>query len=392
MTVSQAIGLCPALTLCEPDPVHYDEQFTRLLLALEDASPVIEPAELGRVFVGVDGLDGLYGGPEEQLMAVTRAMGRDGKRETGNEKRETKIGNQKSSSPPPASYRPIPPRTAGAAGEDVGSWASVTRLGWGRGKFLAWVAATRAKPGAPVIVDERERATFLANQPVAVLPIDTDTHRRLQQLGLHTLGDVARLPEAAIVSQFGAEGRRAWRLAAGRVTDAVAGRDRPEPIVAAFDLPTPVADLTMLGHALRKLIQRALNHPRRLGWRVAVVRVRAALEHGASWMTEVVPKDPSVDVERLAAPIVVRLEQSPPAGAVAHLAVEFAGFARGTDELQLFARDAGAAARAGRSRALTAAAREIRARLKRPLLHHIVEVQPWSRLPERRYALIDFEP
>src|SRR5690348_10674059 len=24
MTVSQAIGLCPALTLCEPDPVHYD--------------------------------------------------------------------------------------------------------------------------------------------------------------------------------------------------------------------------------------------------------------------------------------------------------------------------------------------------------------------------------
>src|SRR5712692_5042239 len=25
MTVSQAIGLCPALKLCEPDPVHYDE-------------------------------------------------------------------------------------------------------------------------------------------------------------------------------------------------------------------------------------------------------------------------------------------------------------------------------------------------------------------------------
>jgi len=34
MTVSQAIGLCPALRLCEPDPVHYDEQFARLLAAL----------------------------------------------------------------------------------------------------------------------------------------------------------------------------------------------------------------------------------------------------------------------------------------------------------------------------------------------------------------------
>ena len=31
MTVSQSIGLCPSLTLCEPDPVYYDEQFARLL-------------------------------------------------------------------------------------------------------------------------------------------------------------------------------------------------------------------------------------------------------------------------------------------------------------------------------------------------------------------------
>src|SRR2546422_653502 len=35
MTVSQAIGLCPALKLCEPDPVHYDEQFAPLVAALE---------------------------------------------------------------------------------------------------------------------------------------------------------------------------------------------------------------------------------------------------------------------------------------------------------------------------------------------------------------------
>jgi len=26
------------------------------------------------------------------------------------------------------------------------------------------------------------------------------------------------------------------------------------------------------------------------------------------------------------------------------------------------------------------------------MLHHIIAVQPWSRLPERRYALIDYEP
>jgi hypothetical protein len=76
------------------------------------------------------------------------------------------------------------------------------------------------------------------------------------------------------------------------------------------------------------------------------------------------------------------------------LAVEFVAFAPGTAELQLFARDAGAAARAGRRRALRNAVQEIglRLRLQRSMLYHIIEVQPWSRIPERRYALIDFDP
>jgi len=77
---------------------------------------------------------------------------------------------------------------------------------------------------------------------------------------------------------------------------------------------------------------------------------------------------------------------------VERLVVEFTAFVPGTAELQLFARDAQAAARAGRRHALRSAAQEIKLRLKRSLLYHVIEVQPWSRLPERRYALIDYEP
>jgi DNA polymerase-4/protein ImuB len=350
MTVSQGIALCPSLVLCEPDPVHYDEEFTRLLLLLESVSPVIEPAELGRVYVGVDGLEGLYGEPEKQCRTILGRLEKEGRR-----------GN-------PA------------------------RIGWGRGKFVSWVAATRARPGAAVVIRDDERTTFLATQPVAVLPLSSDTHRRLWQLGLHTLADIARLPETAIISQFGAEGRRAWQLAAGVVTDPVTGRERPQPIAMALDFPTPVADRQMLVHALGKLLERALGHPRRIGWRVQTVRVRATLEHGASWLTEITLKEPSADRVRIVAPLNARLEQVPPTGAVEHLAVEFTAFARGTDELQLFARDASSAARAGRRQALHAAAHEIQGRFKRSLLYHVVEVQPWSRIPERRYALIDFEP
>jgi hypothetical protein len=77
--------------------------------------------------------------------------------------------------------------------------------------------------------------------------------------------------------------------------------------------------------------------------------------------------------------------------AVERLMLEFTSFVPGTDELQLFARDAGAAARAGRRRALRNASREIALRLNQPMLYHVISVQPWSRIPERRYGLTEKE-
>jgi hypothetical protein len=96
LTVSQAIGLCPTLALIEPDPVFYDEQFARLLMRLENVSPVIEPAELGRAYVGVDGLEGLYGDLVRQLEIIEEAAGGGG-------------GGGGGGAPPPPGRGPPPP-------------------------------------------------------------------------------------------------------------------------------------------------------------------------------------------------------------------------------------------------------------------------------------------
>lgn len=370
MTVSRAVGLCPTLAVTEPDPVRYDEQFTRLLLALHDVSPVVEAVELGRAYVGVDGLDGIYGSPERQLEAIECVV------------RGAWLHWESS--------------TLRGGGNCFGSnhapRTTHHRLGWGRGKFIASVAARRAKPGQPVIVASGTEGKFLASQPIAALPLDADTHRRLWQLGLRTLGSLAALPEDALASQFGDAGRRLWRLAAGRLVEPVRGREPPEPVITTIDFPAPVADREMLEATLARLVERALCSPSRTGWRVVTVRARARLEQGGSWLIEATLKDPSALRDRIVSPLLTRLAHAPPPGPVEQLAIEFTRFAPGTTELQLFARDANAAARAGRRRALRAAAAEIRARFKRPLLTHIVEVQPWSRLPERRYALIEYEP
>ena len=346
MTVSQAIGLCPTLRLIEPDPVHYDERFANLLSALTEVSPVVEAAELGLAYVGVDGLEGIYGSRGKIIEALKKTLE---------------------------------------------CW-NVGRIGFGPGKFIAWVAASRAKPGEAIVVPLGEEQRFLAAQPVSVLPLDPDTHRRLRQLGIRSLGVLAALPEAAVTAQFGALGKRLWRLAAGRIAEPVEGCVAPEPIVAALTFFTPVGERELLVHSLDQLIARALKHPRRIGWRVHAVRLRADLEGSSSWLAAILLKDPTAAADRIAAPLRTRLEQSPPTGAVERLVLEFTAFAPGTAELQLFARDAQAAARAGQQRALQSAAREIRMRVKRSSLYHIIEVQPWSRLPERRYALIDYEP
>ena len=243
-----------------------------------------------------------------------------------------------------------------------------------------------------MIVPSGGEGKFLAAQPIAVLPLDPDTHRRLRQLGIRTLGALAALPEEAVTAQFGALGRRLWRLAAGHTVEPVVGGVAPEPIVAALTFFTPVGERDLLERALDQLIARALKDPRRIGWRVQAVRLRAEVEGGRSWLADILLKDPTADGARVAAPLKTRLEQAPPAGAVTRLVLELTAFAPGTTELQLFARDAVAAARAGQRRALESAAREIQQRIKRSCLYHVIEVQPWSRLPERRYALIDYEP
>ncbi len=375
MTVSQAIGLCPMLTLLEADPVHYDELFSRLLLKLGDVSPVVEPMELGRVYVGVDGLERLIGEPEEVLGVIDGVLGKAwGTGAQGHRGRNADVGER--AEPPIA---------------DLQS-AIVWRMGWARGKFPSWVAATRAKPGNPIVVPDDHLAEFLKAQRIGALPLEPDTHRRLWQLGLRLLGDLAALPEQAVVSQFGREGLLAWRLAAGAIVEPVIGKETPLPILASMDFPTPIVDQGIIANTIGKLIEQALRHPRRTGWRVRSVRVRATLEHGSSWMIDAVLKDPSASLAHIAAPLIVKLGQSPPTGGVQHLTVEFTAFVRGTKELQLFARDAAAAARTGQRRALRWAAREIKTRLKQSMLHHIIEVHPWSRIPERRYALIDFDP
>jgi nucleotidyltransferase/DNA polymerase involved in DNA repair len=357
--VSQAVSLCPSLTLLEPDPSHYDAAEEAMLEILAGLTPVVEPAGRGRVFLGMDGLARLYGSPPNQIRRALRAL-----------------------------FPVFPPPLVAS-----------TRAGFAPGKFGAWVAAAEAGPGRPVIVTEGDLADFLDRCPVSALPVDETMIQRLERLGIATLGELARLPEPALVAQFGPQGREARAWATALRIDPVRPWHRPRPIRVSLDFPAPVGQTAPLHGALDRLLERALSRPARRGRSVVGIRLAARLEGGGSWTAEQILREPTARKETLSFALRARIALSPPQRSVETLILEVFQFGPPSSQAELFGRGQGGREAAGRDLvegevpvSLKDAVRELKLRLGHSPLYRVVEVDPWSRIPERRHALLSFDP
>jgi protein ImuB len=360
MPVSRAVSLCPSLTLLEPDPAHYDAAMEAILERLGELSPVVEARERGVVHIGVDGLGRLYGSPANQACRMLEAL------------------------------LDILPRPLVAA----------MRVGRAPGTFAARVAAVSAHPGEPVLVDECELAAFLAPHPVTTLPLPDDAFERLARLGVATLGEFGRLSETALLRQFGPAGRHARELARGERIEAVRPLHRPRPIRASMDFPTPVGDREALHRALDRLLDRGLKRDERRDRAIRGLRLGGYLEGGGSWVVESTLREPSARRNDLAYPLRSRLSLAPPPRALESLFVEFTDFGAPCMQTTLFEpRDKGTRSRnhaplteGNLSAPLREALRELKLKLGHSPLYRVVEVDPWSRIPERRHALMALEP
>ena len=359
--VSQAVSLCPALTLLEPDPAHYAAAQDALVEMLAELSPVVEPSGQGCVFLGMDGLGRLHGSPPNQVRRVLRAL-----------------------------FRVLPPPLVAA-----------TRVGLAPGKFGAWVAAASAWPGEPVIVPERELGTFLASRPVSALPVQEATLDRLERLGVRTLGELLRFPTPALMGQFGEEGARARAWASGERIDPVRPWRPARPVRVALDFPDPVGQVEIIHGALDRLLERALARPERRGRSVAAVRVGGRLEGSGSWTVDVVLREPTARKESLAYSLKTRIGLVPPPRAVEGLVVELFRFGPPGTQANLFfdRKQTAGSTQLGRDlsegeipHSLRDAVRELKLRLGHSPLYRVVEVDPLSRIPERRHALLSFDP
>lgn len=166
------------------------------------------------------------------------------------------------------------------------------RLGVAGTKFAALMAArTAVAEMGYQVVTGGDRA-FLAPLPVQAMPISLtrEAWRRLQILGLRTMGQFAALPEASVAEQFGPESVIAYRWARGLDDRPVVGRRR-RMVKARLEFDVPEVRREALVEAAMRLTARAMDDlpPPKEAWAIKRLQLEARFVDGtaqrhATWL------------------------------------------------------------------------------------------------------------
>ncbi|CAN5542202.1 hypothetical protein BH10ACT11_BH10ACT11_17720 [soil metagenome] len=205
----------------------------------------------------------------------------------------------------------------------------------------------------------------------------------LERLGLHTLGQLAELPDAAVADRLGPPGLRAQRLARGE-EDPLRPRQASELLRVGIELPEAGAG-TQLQRALEILLDRLLADRRRENRAIRRLRLEARLAAGGGWIAEVAPRNANGNRERLLLALGPKLEGLPAPTSCRWLgALELGAAAL---EQRTLTRDPGEQRRGK----IAEAVRQARAASGNDAVLRAFDVDPDSSVPERRATLAPYE-
>jgi hypothetical protein len=185
-----------------------------------------------------------------------------------------------------------------------------------------------------------------------------------------------------VAERLGPDGRRAWNLARGEERGRVQPRRPAIALHETLEFPEAVGNELTLRRGLGVLLDRLLARPERAGRPPRKVALWARLVGGASWRRTVTLRDPTADPARLRAALAPKLAELP--APALKLRLEISELAEQTGEqLELVAAEG--AMREGR---LREGLRQVKAAVGAGGVSMVVEVAPWSRIPEARALLV----
>jgi DNA polymerase-4 len=231
---AKARRLCPHAVVVKPRMSAYSEASKAVYEVFDDTTPLVEGLSIDEAFLDVRGLERISGTPPEIAVRLRDAV-------------LERVGL---------------PITVGVA----------------RTKFLAKVASGVAKPEGVLVVPPHRELAFL--HPLAVerlWGVGAVTAEKLHERGIRTVGQVARLGEATLVSLLGrASGRHLYALAHNRDPRPVQTGRRRGSIGSQSALGRSRRSADSIDTVLVGLVDRVTRRMRKAGrvGRTVVLRLR----------------------------------------------------------------------------------------------------------------------
>ena len=222
---------------------------------------------------------------------------------------------------------------------------------------------------------------------VDLLPVSARSKVRLHQFALHTFGDILSLDIGPLQAQFGYEGRLIWELVSDVCRELLNPICPEESLQEEYSFQDPVVNLQVITTVTELLLDRALSRIKYFGLMPRIVSISTEGFSGGSWIKKYSFKEPTVDKKRIFSRIRSSLETvslSEPLESIKLMLEQFTG-ERGFQGSML--------SQVRKHDQLNESIMQLKANFIEDVpIFRIKEVEPWSRIPEERYALVQYVP
>jgi DNA polymerase-4 len=334
MELQQALSRHDDVRIIHADIPYYCHSYNRILDTLETKSPVVEGPEPGLVYIGMDGMQLIYPDDNDFVNALRGAI--------------------------PGDFE--------------------TQIGIGQSKFLARLAARRNSPNSGFQTLSGDVASYLKDLPCDVLPISLRSLKKLQIFGIRTLGQITALPPGPLQAQFGPEGVRIWELAGGRDETPLFPRSLEQAIEADTTLTWVTTSVEALLSTVESLLVKAMSTDLH-GRGITCLILWTQGQDSRHWEKTVNYKEPALDVRSALPRIKYFLENYPQPGPVEQVGIKITRLGYG------IARQKSIFSETRAKDHLMEDIKQLDLRLGDNQVFQVKEIEPWSRIPERRYAL-----
>jgi protein ImuB len=270
MTLTQARSILPKLIARSRDAECERTAQEALLEVAETFSPRVEDAGEGIVFMDVSGLERHFASEKELGAAALRAA------------------------------------------DDI---TLPARFGLAASKLAARIAAEQ--PKSPTVVEPGCEAEFLAPLPLARLTPELDAATTLQRWGIHSIGELAQLPESEIASRLGELGRELHYAARGIDPRPLIPRALPPEFREGMELEWPLVALEPFLFIASNALDRLSKRMEIQGFACKRLELTMMLEPDGFHARAIELPAPTRDTKTMLTLLRLDLEKSPPGAPVA---------------------------------------------------------------------------